>query len=337
MKRTLCVAAILVSVASMAAGSTGYIAVSSTSPDQCILYDTVALVAVYIFHNDTDGATGSQFRVELSGDFGWSYAGFEPAPGVTYVGDPLAGAAYNYGGCQVDGFLIGTLYYLRSGLSGPCEYVQVLADPVAPSGAIVVADCSVPPNEMNASGGVMFINPTPDCDHPCTPTCDVAPTVLDFGEVALNQAKYMSFTIKNPVGGTVGGTVSESCDYYSIDSGDGPFSLVLEESLEVSVRFEPVLEGTFACAISLGSPYCGEVSCTGVGVPRTTWYVDLANVSGPWDGSPARPFQFVAEAYAAAAAGDSIIIHAGVYSENIIMTKQLRIESEGGVVRIGGP
>ncbi|MBI1764077.1 MAG: hypothetical protein HYR56_21845 [Acidobacteria bacterium] len=66
-------------------------------------------------------------------------------------------------------------------------------------------------------------------------------------------------------------------------------------------------------------------------------YVDLANTTGNEDGSPAHPYRTVAGGYAAAVAGDTIIIRAGNYPEIISFNKAVTVRSEGGTVNIGKP
>jgi len=65
-------------------------------------------------------------------------------------------------------------------------------------------------------------------------------------------------------------------------------------------------------------------------------YVDGDNgddISG--DGTDTNPYKTVAKAVQAAVAGDKIIVMEGTYPENITLNKQVTIESQGGLVRIG--
>ena len=75
----------------------------------------------------------------------------------------------------------------------------------------------------------------------------------------------MTFTIKNNGGGTVTGSVSESCSHYSIAIGDGPYSLGAGDSVVVTVRFEPTSSGTKTCTIETGAAICSDVPCEGTG------------------------------------------------------------------------
>lgn len=66
-------------------------------------------------------------------------------------------------------------------------------------------------------------------------------------------------------------------------------------------------------------------------------YVDLTNTSGIETGSQVFPYRTVARGYAAAVAGDTIIIRAGNYPETITFNKAVTVRSEGGTVNIGKP
>ncbi len=95
------------------------------------------------------------------------------------------------------------------------------------------------------------------------PGCFVDPTVLDFGEVEVGAFADFSFVIRNTGGGTLTGTMSASCDGYSIVSGEGPYALGAAESLQVTVRFAPPAYGLYACTIETGSGLCADVACEG--------------------------------------------------------------------------
>lgn len=95
------------------------------------------------------------------------------------------------------------------------------------------------------------------------PACDVQPSVIDFGKVAVQTQRDTTFTIKNSGGGILGGFVSETCDYITILSGGGSYELAASESLLVTVRFEPENSGSFNCTIETGDALCSDVSVTG--------------------------------------------------------------------------
>jgi hypothetical protein len=100
--------------------------------------------------------------------------------------------------------------------------------------------------------------------------CQVSPTSLHFGPVTVGTYVDKTFTITNTGGEMLAGTVSESCDHYSIVSGGGAYSLGTCESMVVTVRFEPASPGQHYCSIETGNDLCSHVSCTGLG--DLYWY-----------------------------------------------------------------
>ena len=122
--------------------------------------------------------------------------------------------------------------------------------------------------------------------------CQVSTTALDFDSVTVGSYLTKTFTTTNTYGDTLSGSVTESCDHYSIDSGEGVFNLAAGESLTVTVRFAPTEPGTHNCTLETGNELCGDVFCTGVGVYDVTidayCYSEGApvSVSITMDGSP---------------------------------------------------
>ncbi len=114
------------------------------------------------------------------------------------------------------------------------------------------------------------------CDPPDA-ICAVEPSELSFGWVEIGFSKILGFTISNQGFTTMTGTVGESCDYYTVLSGEGPYSLAPGESTTVTVLYEPTRPGTHICTIETGHPSCGAVSCTGDGAVTGT-----PNNSGKW-------------------------------------------------------
>ncbi|UCF05882.1 MAG: choice-of-anchor D domain-containing protein [bacterium] len=98
-----------------------------------------------------------------------------------------------------------------------------------------------------------------------TPKCLVSPDSLDFGLVSICDWIDTSFVVKNTGGGILGGTVSESCDHFSVVSGGGAYSLGPGDSVLVTVRFEPAVAGTLFCTVDTGLLVCSDVNLLGVG------------------------------------------------------------------------
>jgi len=96
------------------------------------------------------------------------------------------------------------------------------------------------------------------------PVCEVDPTNLDFGVVAVGSYSDRTFHIRNTGDGVLTGNVSEAFPHYSILGGDGPFALVFGQTLTVTVQFEPTSTGVKTAAVNTGTQ-CANVACTGVG------------------------------------------------------------------------
>lgn len=95
------------------------------------------------------------------------------------------------------------------------------------------------------------------------PICQVTPSSLDFGDIAVGNAASQIFIIRNTGAGLLQGIVSEDCPDFSITAGAGSFSLATNQTRSVTVRFAPSAPGPQSCAIELGTEYCEAVACTG--------------------------------------------------------------------------
>jgi hypothetical protein len=93
-------------------------------------------------------------------------------------------------------------------------------------------------------------------------------TPLSFGTIAVGQSSStQSFSITNTGGGTLSGSVSESCPDFEITAGNGAYNLTAGQSVTVHVRFTPQSAGVKTCTIDTGTPCSVDVSCTGTGDP----------------------------------------------------------------------
>lgn len=67
-----------------------------------------------------------------------------------------------------------------------------------------------------------------------------------------------------------------------------------------------------------------------------TMHVDRANTSSPWDGSEADPYRRVIDGMNALWGPNlRVLIRPGNYPENIVLNREARLETSGGLVRIG--
>ena len=104
-----------------------------------------------------------------------------------------------------------------------------------------------------------------DCYAPAEPICQVTPSALDFGIVAVGASAIETFTISNLGDGILTGFVQENCDEFEIVTGAGYFALANGDSRNVMVRFQPVFAGPRSCEVDLGSSHCENVLCEGIG------------------------------------------------------------------------
>lgn len=95
------------------------------------------------------------------------------------------------------------------------------------------------------------------------PSCAIPTTLLDFGSVAVGQSKDLTFDVENSGGGTLCGSVTETC---------ADFAVVLNSSYcvgpggvrRVTVRFTPTAAGFQQCTIAPGAN-CPAVTVRGTG------------------------------------------------------------------------
>jgi hypothetical protein len=99
------------------------------------------------------------------------------------------------------------------------------------------------------------------------PVCSVSPKDLGFGQVDVGSTAELDFTIKNDGGGSLTGTVSDTCTHYSVISGGGAYDLGAGDSVVVTVQFAPLDTGVHGCTIETGNDSCADVDCTGEGCP----------------------------------------------------------------------
>lgn len=95
------------------------------------------------------------------------------------------------------------------------------------------------------------------------PACQVSPPSLGFGVATLGTTVDRTFSVKNVGGGTLSGSVSESCTDFSL-VGASSYSLAGGDSAVFTVRFSPTQAVVRTCNVSVG-PGCSSVSLSGTG------------------------------------------------------------------------
>ena len=97
------------------------------------------------------------------------------------------------------------------------------------------------------------------------PVCEVEPDSLDFGTITVNDSLDLDFYITNTGGGVLAGSVVDTCGYFEVVSGGGPYSLASGDTAYVTMRFKPLADGSFECTVETGDAACVDVFCRGVG------------------------------------------------------------------------
>jgi hypothetical protein len=97
------------------------------------------------------------------------------------------------------------------------------------------------------------------------PVCHVDPDSLHYGIIAVDDSLDHTFIITNTGGSVLSGSVSETSEYYELVAGGGPYDLNGGDTLHVTVRYKPTVEGQHECTVETGNGSCGDVYCEGEG------------------------------------------------------------------------
>jgi hypothetical protein len=100
-------------------------------------------------------------------------------------------------------------------------------------------------------------------EAPRPPACAISPTTLDFGTVAVGQSKDLTFDLENSGGGTLCGSVIESCPDFAIVQ-NASYCFTPPGFVRVTVRFSPSSAGFKQCTVSAGAG-CPAVTVRGTG------------------------------------------------------------------------
>lgn len=130
------------------------------SGTDCNFVDAGGLVQVHFFHAFTDGATASQFKLDVD-NTGWIHLG-DIWPFPTVIGTSIVGVSIGYGSCQAGTFWLGWANFF--GKSVPeCTYIGIVPDPSSIGGKILAVDCSNPPVKIYPTGGRGIVNQNASC------------------------------------------------------------------------------------------------------------------------------------------------------------------------------
>ena len=172
MKRLLIVlAAILVLLAGTAfAYRPGIIAIySDEGATNCNFVDDGGLVQVFIFHLFHDGATLSEFMLDVSLTE-WTYLGESHALPLV-IGTFVTGISISYQTCLLPPTYLGFASFFGSTIP-TCTSIGIVPDPTGIVDEIVVVDCQKGGYYATGRGGV--VNPDPSCM--CSPPVPVEQT-----------------------------------------------------------------------------------------------------------------------------------------------------------------
>ena len=170
---------VLVSVGVASAQIPGSVGVfSEATGASCELADVAGVANVYVLHKWTDGATASEFQVNLPACMVWLA---DNSPFTLKSGNFKDGTSIPYQTCldtQGGPISLGFMIFSLTGACPPCTYMTVAENPFslpAPlPGEVYVVDCTPgDPQLLKATGGEMIINPvtgTCECDVPVEDT-----------------------------------------------------------------------------------------------------------------------------------------------------------------------
>ena len=214
-----------------------------------------------------------------------------------------------------------------------CPDVWIVDDPEYSLGAGESATFTVrfAPSSIGPLECTILLNLDYCEDIDCTgsgvagPVCEVDPDTLDFGYLEVGASADRTFTIRNPTGGTLSGTVSSPCPEFSI-VGSNSYSLGEAESATFTVRFAPAGVGPEACTIDTGSGICTDVAAMGGGAPHGDYYVSASSGSDTNPGTVQAPFKTITYAVAAAGPDKTICVLPGTYDTALGETFPINLE-----------
>ena len=144
--------------------------------DGCLIPDVSGqLTTVYVIHENSPGATASEFKIQLFNGVNMILIEEIVTPPYIHIGSALTGIAIAYGYCVETWHpsypnVILKLVFMGTGESRHCSsFLQVVPDPAAHPPGIYVTDCADTPNLKPIVGAWGVIVTTGDycgCDLP---------------------------------------------------------------------------------------------------------------------------------------------------------------------------
>jgi hypothetical protein len=167
MSRVLLLSFTLLFVAGTAFAQAGYIDVhSDAAGTSCELVDAGSLVQLHYIHSYHNGATASQWKLDLGG-LPWTHLG-DTMTFPTVIGTSITGISIGYGSCQAAPTYLGMSNFFGSAAPA-CSQIWIVADPASLSGAIEGVDCAVPAGKTFPGAGAIVVNPDATCGCPGSP------------------------------------------------------------------------------------------------------------------------------------------------------------------------
>ncbi len=159
----LTVAVLCVSSLAVAQYNPGSIDVySDIGQGSCNFLDAGGLVLVFVYHTNSDGATASNFMLELGAGVTWSFLGPQ-WQFATVIGNPMTGVDIGYGAClgAAGDIYLGQLSFFGSSAAA-CSMISIVIGNGV-SGFLEIIDCSAVKFLLDR-GGQGRINPDGTCD-----------------------------------------------------------------------------------------------------------------------------------------------------------------------------
>ena len=171
MKKILLLAVVMLGVSSVAFGQydPGAVNVYSDQSQSSCNFTDAGFMTVYFFHTHTDGATASQFKLELPASGVYNHFG-DLWQFQTVIGSSISGVSVAYMVCQGQNndIYLGSATFGTVTPAGVCEMLSIIPDPGAPSGLVEIIDCTATKYTIPV-GGVGRVNSDGSCQ------CEIVP------------------------------------------------------------------------------------------------------------------------------------------------------------------